>query len=302
MTNEELAQAIKDGHKELEAQLWERVYKFVRMQAARYLRKCPLCESEDLQQSGYFAMLAAVKYYNPERGFTYLTYLKHTLQKAFAEVAGLRGSTSPLFADSLNSTTYKDNTEEKIERLCDEDAQEALESVIYAESINYTADLLASALGLLDARQRRMTELIYYVGLPMDVAGTLAGYTSSSRQAASEIHKTIMFRLRNCSYTSKLRAALDDLANFDIGAEALKANGVNHFRVTWLSSTEIAAYRHIEHTKRIENAKTAAKNKAELEKKRREYEQDSAADEIEKERFFAWCRRIDGGKSDEQKN
>lgn len=112
MTNEELAVLIQNGDDGDLPTLWEQVRKLIRLKAVRYsqwLKECgkhidPEDFKEDLTQAGYFAVLDAVKYYKPDAGFRFTSYLDNTLKNAFHEAAGLRTSKR----DPLDSSLYLD--------------------------------------------------------------------------------------------------------------------------------------------------------------------------------------------------
>ena len=95
MSNEELVAAIQAGQMELLPHLWENVEKLILWRANRLLSMlsaaglCHGVESGDLVNSGYFAVLAAVKTYEPgQRKFS--SWLLQYLQTAFAEATGYR--------------------------------------------------------------------------------------------------------------------------------------------------------------------------------------------------------------------
>lgn len=93
MTNEELATAIQAGESNLLPELWEQVERFISQQAgkrASALNGYGGVTEEDLYQCGYFALLAAVKTFTPEKG-KFIGWLAFALKSAFAEAAGHRG-------------------------------------------------------------------------------------------------------------------------------------------------------------------------------------------------------------------
>lgn len=93
MTNEELAVKIQQGETELIGVLWDQVHKFVRMMAKRRadsLKGVAVVDQEDFYQSGYFALLYAVKSFDPASGYSFLTYLGRPLKSSFAETSGYR--------------------------------------------------------------------------------------------------------------------------------------------------------------------------------------------------------------------
>ena len=107
MINEELVMLIKGGDDGCCPQLWEQVRRLIVMQAKRYYFKCEKyngTDVEDLVQSGYFAILRAIQYYEPEKGFKFLTFLDKTLLNSFREATGLRTSKR----DALNFSTSLD--------------------------------------------------------------------------------------------------------------------------------------------------------------------------------------------------
>lgn len=66
---------------------------------------------DDLTQCGYYAVLAAVKYYSPCAGYKFTTYLNKTLTKSFREALGIRTSKRDprLSATSLDISCGEDD-------------------------------------------------------------------------------------------------------------------------------------------------------------------------------------------------
>lgn len=93
MSNEELVALIQSGGRDKLPELWEQVEKFVALQARRrVLLSGGLggVEAEDLYQSGYIALVAAVDSYDPETGRSFISWLALALKTAFAEAGGYR--------------------------------------------------------------------------------------------------------------------------------------------------------------------------------------------------------------------
>lgn len=95
MSNEELAAEIKAGRTELYTDLWEQVQRFVIIKA----RQCYIVtngaggvEVEDLVQSGFFALVSAVRYFDSSKGVSFLSVLSNTLKTAFSTAGGYRTS------------------------------------------------------------------------------------------------------------------------------------------------------------------------------------------------------------------
>lgn len=92
MSNEELVAAIQSGESEHMGELWEQIEKFIAWKAQRIMTtmdESATIEVSDLVQSGYFALVAAVKSYKAGDG-PFLKWLSYYLKTAFAETAGYR--------------------------------------------------------------------------------------------------------------------------------------------------------------------------------------------------------------------
>ena len=95
MTNEELVVRIQTGEQCLMSELWEQVTGLVAWKAQRIMAILNASginsgvEFEDLYQSGYLALMAAVKTFSHESG-SFANWLMYYLQSAFAETAGYR--------------------------------------------------------------------------------------------------------------------------------------------------------------------------------------------------------------------
>ena len=95
MKNEELAILIQQGREDLLPELWEQVSGLVAKLAwERYKATggCGGVEVEDLTQSGFLALLEAVKRFDPAKGYAFTTTLGMCLKTAFAEAGGYRTS------------------------------------------------------------------------------------------------------------------------------------------------------------------------------------------------------------------
>lgn len=96
MTNEERAIRAKTGDKDCEIELFKQLEKwFYKVSGSFFRRYSERCEYsgvtvDDLFQSCYFAMLEAIKSYNPESGYKFITYLSYHIKNAFNGLAGLR--------------------------------------------------------------------------------------------------------------------------------------------------------------------------------------------------------------------
>ena len=153
MSNEELALKIQAGETELTSSLWDNVVALVRSFAHRFYTHSEGrggVEVDDLIQIGYFAMLHAVRRYDPAQS-AFSTFLTLYLRNYFQAATGRRyttknGRVKPKDAlnasSSLNITVDDDEETELIElisdpsiswdgvddRICNEQLREALET------------------------------------------------------------------------------------------------------------------------------------------------------------------------------
>lgn len=99
MEIEELVLQIQQGNTIRITELWEKVRSLIAWYAGRYfilISLTNICtpggvEVDDLVQSSYFALLDAIKAYDPARG-SFTTLLSYYLKKQFREAIGLRTS------------------------------------------------------------------------------------------------------------------------------------------------------------------------------------------------------------------
>lgn len=153
MSNEELVAAIQAGETERISELWEQVERLVKWKANRIMTALTLknnpcgVELDDLMQSGYVAMVAAVNTYNPESG-KFSTWLMYHLQKEFADITGYRtkqGRNDPLnlpygvVAELDKPMTDDANSDPLVEIIPDSYAEaqlKAIEERLYREQLH----------------------------------------------------------------------------------------------------------------------------------------------------------------------
>lgn len=245
ISNEELALRIKNGAAEYIPELWEQVRRYVEMRAKRYARNMEnhCADVDDLIQAGYFAMLAAVRDYEPERGAKFLTCLTWAIQKEFAAVAGVRSTSrdAAAYADSLDAPLTDDPEAGTLhDLLADFRAQEpflAVEEESYTHAVHDALEAVLNS--LCDTRKQRLIAGMYFEGRSMTEAAELAGYTS--KQGAERDHKWVLRRLRHCSQTRALRELLHGYDDVDIPSEAIRGVGVRRWKETGESATERVA-------------------------------------------------------------
>ena len=160
----ELVYQIQQGHEELIEPLWLAVKGFIAWCANRYLLGISGAganfgtDRDDLIQSGYFALLDAVKRYDPERG-SFLHLLSMRLKTAFKHaVGGFRREPltfaasldAPIDEDDPDGTTFLDTVSDPgdqytncDERIFNQQLHEALERCLSSISAKEAACIRA---------------------------------------------------------------------------------------------------------------------------------------------------------------
>ena len=96
MSNEQLAEAIKNGENQYTTELWENtyrlLYKLVGEYYAKYGERFTACgvTLEDMQQESYIAFVGMIKAYTPEKGLKFTTYAQLQIKIRIAELLGKR--------------------------------------------------------------------------------------------------------------------------------------------------------------------------------------------------------------------
>lgn len=96
MTNEELVAKIQAGERDRLPQLWSQVERFVAKRANRimtmyatgYMANSGGVEFDDLYNSGYLALVAAVDTYKPDKGMKFISWFAFFVKTAFGNAGG----------------------------------------------------------------------------------------------------------------------------------------------------------------------------------------------------------------------
>lgn len=182
MSNEELVAAIQAGEDERMGALWEQVERLVKWKANIIMTaldgRCGV-EFDDLYQSGYPALVAAVDSYKPESG-AFSTWFMYHLKTAFAEVTGYRtkaGKNEPLnnafsldrpLTDEANSSLFGDF-------IPDGKAAAVLEAVEDREYREQLHDTMERMLAAMPDNCREVLRLRYYRDMTLAECGQLLG-------------------------------------------------------------------------------------------------------------------------------
>lgn len=120
---------------------------------------------EDLYQSGFFALLHAVKAFDPESGYAFITYLTRPLKTVFAETAGYR--TERRKKDPLHRCVELDvpvGEDDGGETMGDMIADPAAENAFVAVEDGQLRGLIWNAVEQLPEAQKRAIVARYFLG------------------------------------------------------------------------------------------------------------------------------------------
>jgi DNA-directed RNA polymerase specialized sigma24 family protein len=155
VSNEEIVAAIQAGDHNRMGELWEQTERFIAWKARRALTTLEgnsTVEVDDLIQSGYFALVAAVRTYKPGK-MVFVNWLSFYLQTVFAEVAGYRTEkmrNDPCrWATSLDMPMGEDGNTTISEIIQDAEAtatMEAVEESLWREQLRKVETELISGL------------------------------------------------------------------------------------------------------------------------------------------------------------
>lgn len=197
-TNEELAVMIQNGERDKLPELWDQVERFVRFKAIHRSRSTDGFGGvtwEDLYQSGYLALVAAVSIYDPEQGMSFIGLLDLTLKNAFAEAGGFRSrkqSRDPLHRagsfDAPLSDDDGDSTLADITPAPDDPITDA-EERIYNEQLH---NALAAALRQLPPNEEAVIKAQYYQGRSLREIGPQA--TTTAARALDHLRRPTISR------------------------------------------------------------------------------------------------------------
>ena len=251
MTNEELAQRIKAGEKDLIGQLWEQTDRLRRYFIERELIATDKAERaeaagvarEDLLQESYFALLRAVDVYDPETGFAFSSFLKYPIKNIVNQALGLRtekGRNDPLTnASSFDAPIGDDDDETFLRYLAvkNDPIGEATDR-LYREKLR---EDLERSLAELPEREESLIRAVYYEGKTLEQASERIG---CSCKYAWELEQEALETLR-------MKEALQAYREEIITRHAYHG-GFQRWKDTRVSSVEEAALKLVELDERAE--------------------------------------------------
>ena len=210
MTNEELAIEIQNGKTEYYPVLWDQVERFIKKMANERMRVLPKdvdVEFDELYDSGFFAVVKAVKYYKPEKDCTFLTILGYNLKTAFSEVTGIRtakGRNDPLrYALSFDTPVVSDGSLTLADVLTDD--TDFVEESAQRANKKAMRKALDSALDKLPPKEAEVIRLQYYSGHSVEQTAEAMGLDQTQ---VTSLRHSAMSRLR----TPEILAELEQYA------------------------------------------------------------------------------------------
>lgn len=186
MSIEELVAAVQAGDQSLMEVLWGAVVNLVKWKAKRVMTSLELLsdskrvEFEDLVQSGYFALVAALETYKPECG-AFSSWLMYYLQTAFADTAGYRTKQGRMEnrADSLDRPlTNEENSRPMGDFIPDHATVATMESIEEREYREQLREALDAALEAIPEKYSRVIQLRYLQNQSLSETGAVIGVSS----------------------------------------------------------------------------------------------------------------------------
>lgn len=216
MSNEELVAEIQAGSVELMGQLWDQVTGLVNWKANHIMTALEGCrgrgvEFEDLYQSGYLAMVAAVNTYDPVAGSAFSTWFMYHLKNAFAEATGYRtkkGRQEPLNNYlSLDTPLTDDADSDDLMDVVADPAglqwRESLEESMWRKQLQ---EAVGAALSTVPEHYREILRLRYWENMTREDIGNLRGI---SNERVRQMENKGIRILRQPKTASKLYAFCD---------------------------------------------------------------------------------------------
>ncbi len=216
MTNEEIVALIQSGRDDLTATVWQQCERFIAQQSNRWAYAWQGrggVTFDDLYQTGFLALLEAVRTYNPEKGVKFISWLGTCLRTPFLAAVGYR--TERQRRDPIEAAASLEAPVEGTEGLTVADMVAdpldciaAVDRKIFLQQLHAALD---EALDRLPQEQARAVRRRFYEGLSFAQAAELDHTTPDAvkRQEAAA-----MQQLRRKESARRLRAFLDERTPF----------------------------------------------------------------------------------------
>ncbi len=242
MSNEEIVSKIREGQTQLIEELWNQTEGLIRWAASRFYAQITAANggtapgglgwigadnhkdnTEDLVQSGYFALVKAIEQYDPKAGASFSTYLLLHLRNEFQACScgrSKRRRNDPLnHADSLDVPIGDDGDGEILLNMVPDtrDFFRAAEERIFNAELRSALD---AALDHLPGKEAQALRDFYFNGLSQGQIGEELGCSS---QAVAQFQKRGINRIRHSSDRRTLEAFVDDKTEFYRGNNKVHA-------------------------------------------------------------------------------
>lgn len=255
MTNEELVEKIQQGERDLLPQLWEQVERYVYKRAKRWAAAVENVEIEDLVQSGYLALDAAVNSFDPEKETSFITFFTYSLKRQFMDTcasgsgwsigtfqrayeekrkrfqhkrAGLPVPEKKMINMDISSLNVRLSEEPGSNEMGNfiadpNDLIGDAEERIFQQQLH---DKLEEAMDTLEQEERRAIKLQYYQEL--DRKG-VAEELGVSYERARSIEASAMRKLRSPLITAELESYIERRTPYflHVGVEAFHSSGTS---------------------------------------------------------------------------
>lgn len=234
MTNEELVLQIQKGHTDKLEELWDQVAGLVKWKAGQVMAALELngnpcgVEFDDLYQSGYFALVAAVEKYDPEAG-AFSSWLIYHIKTAFAEATGYRtqrGRKEPINnATSLDKPLTDESDSSLLSDLIPDPkataAMQGVEESLWREQLR---GMVAMVMESLPDQQKEVLHRRFWMNQNTEKIGADMGI--SVNQTRNEEDKALR-RLRRSDKGKYLRPFLDFSFYTGTGLGAFRSSGAS---------------------------------------------------------------------------
>lgn len=243
----ELAVRAQLGDQEAQLQLWESVERLLFQLCARCFygleeqAKSAGATLEDFRQLAWFAFLDAVKGYEADKGFSFVSYLKYPLKNHVSALLGFRGSRRDAlnYCDSLNRAIDSDDPDglELLDTIADEaDPIESAAERLYYEQLHAAIE---KYMGSLPLREREVIDSVYFKGETLDKAGERVGL---SRERTRQIRNAALRRGRR-GYQRRFFEGFAEVRDNCREMHAYRKTSLSSFQCRGASSVELAAER-----------------------------------------------------------
>lgn len=241
MTNEEWAIEIQAGRAGY-GELWEQVNKFIRQQAHGYFTlHAGTCahagvELDDLIQCGFMALQDAVRAFDPEAGYTLLTYMKYPLLNHFREVCGIRTTRRDPLGNcaSLDKPAGDEGDTTLGDLQPSQSAAQDMEAVLEREYTRELHEAIGKALDTLDEPQRETIRRRFWNGDTLQAVAKDIGITP---ERVRQRESAALRRLRRGPCVKLLKPFVDEIR----AGYAWRGTSWGAWNSTGVSSVEKAA-------------------------------------------------------------